>query len=207
MAKALQQTFEMVDVDVLQSHPRNPRRGDVPKIGSSIVANGFYGAVVVQKSTGFILKGNHSWAAAKSKGLKKVPVLWADVNDKAALQILLVDNKTSDESGYDETVRAALLMDLRGPSLEGTGYQEVDLGRIFETIGREILAAYEPPANEEEEAKAAAGSTGARSGRKTGAQMGDLEFRVVITCTSEQHQAELMEQFEGMGLTCKPLIS
>jgi hypothetical protein len=37
--------------------------------------------------------------------------------------------------------------------------------------------------------------------------MGDLEFRVIVTCNSEEHQASVLQQLEELGLTCKPLIS
>lgn len=35
----------------------------------------------------------------------------------------------------------------------------------------------------------------------------DLEYRIVIDCAGEAHQAELLERFEKEGLTCRALIS
>ncbi|WP_139806694.1 hypothetical protein [Deinococcus hopiensis] len=51
----------LVPVSDLKPHPRNPNVGNVDVIAESIKVNGFYGALVVQKSTGYILKGNHTW--------------------------------------------------------------------------------------------------------------------------------------------------
>ena len=44
----------MVATGDLSCHPDNPRRGNVDEIRSSIRINGFYGALVVQRSTGHI---------------------------------------------------------------------------------------------------------------------------------------------------------
>ena len=52
-------TIEYVDVKKLKLYPGNARKGDVDKIAKSIEINGMYQAVVVQRSTGFIIVGNH----------------------------------------------------------------------------------------------------------------------------------------------------
>lgn len=116
----LEQEYEIVAVDDLKEHPQNPRRGDVEVIGESMDANGWYGVVVAQRSTGFILAGNHRYRVAKSKGAERVPVIWKEVDDQTALRILLADNKTADAGEYDEETLTELLSGLE--TLEGTGY-------------------------------------------------------------------------------------
>lgn len=59
MARVLDQELATVAVGDLEFHPRNPRRGSVGAIEASLERNGFYGAAVVQRSTGFVLVGNH----------------------------------------------------------------------------------------------------------------------------------------------------
>jgi hypothetical protein len=124
----------------LKPHPKNPRKGNVGVIAESIRANGFYGAVVAQKSTGHILAGNHRWRAAQEAGMPDVPVLWVDVDDERALRILLADNRTSDVATNDPAVLAELLAGL--PDLTGTGYQPSDMSALlgqavpqFEPVG------------------------------------------------------------------------
>jgi SAM-dependent methyltransferase len=56
--------YAIVPVDSLETHPRNVNQGDIGAIYESIGANGFYGAIVAQKSTGRILAGNHRYQAA-----------------------------------------------------------------------------------------------------------------------------------------------
>lgn len=38
-------------------------------------------------------------------------------------------------------------------------------------------------------------------------KLGGLEYRVVVVCRDEEHQAELLERLETEGLKCKPLMS
>lgn len=120
MASALTQTYETVRLVDVSTHPENPRQGDVGAIHASIIANGFYGALVVQKSSGRILAGNHRYLAAREAGLTELPAVIVDVDDAAALRILLADNRTNDLASYDEAVLATILAGL--DDLTGTGY-------------------------------------------------------------------------------------
>lgn len=128
----LNHSTEMVAIDTLRPHPQNPRQGDIGAIHESIRANGFYGQVVVQKSTGRILVGNHRWRAAMAAGATEIPVTWVDVDDDRALRILLVDNRTNDLASYDDEALAVLLRELAdGTGLGGTGYDGDDLDRLI----------------------------------------------------------------------------
>jgi DNA modification methylase len=129
--------LELVPVGELKLHPRNPRRGDVGLIQESILANGFYGVVVAQKSTGYVLAGNHRLKAAIEAGMEKVPVIWVDVDDERALRILLADNRTSDIAGYDDRQLAELLKELSAlpDQFLGTGYDSDALDALLRELG------------------------------------------------------------------------
>ena len=145
----LKQEFEMVEVDRLKEHPRNPRKGNTEVIRESIEKNGFYGAVIVQRSTGQILAGNHRWKAAKMAGESKVPVAWVDVDEEHATRILLADNRTNDLAGYNESELSALLVELNeAVGLEGTGYTESDLDQLLSSIAKDNED-YEPQEGKE----------------------------------------------------------
>lgn len=124
MADIINGEYEMVAVETLHTHPRNVNQGDIGAIHTSIDDNGFYGACVVQKSTGAILAGNHRYQAAVVAKLPAVPVIWVDIDDDAALRILLADNRTTRLGGDDPNALAELLKELVGTErgLEGTGY-------------------------------------------------------------------------------------
>lgn len=139
MAALVEQEYKKIPIDAIRRHPKNPRRGDVAEIGKSIAKNGFYGAIVVQKSTNYIIRGNHTWLAAQRKGLKEVPVLVADVDDATALRILAADNRTGDLATYDDQELLHLLQEIDQDygGLEGTGYAEVDLDGLIRSLSNE----------------------------------------------------------------------
>jgi DNA modification methylase len=132
-AKILNQSYELVTIDKLQPHPENPRRGSLPAIAASVAANGFYGAVVAQRSTGRILVGNHRWEAAKSEGLKEIAVVWVDVSDEEARRILLSDNRTADQATWDVPDLAKLLTEIEASAgLEGTGFDQAAYDAVLQ---------------------------------------------------------------------------
>jgi ParB-like chromosome segregation protein Spo0J len=131
--KLNKQSYELALVDSLVPSKKNPKRGNVDAISESIEENRFYGAVIVQKSTRRILAGEHKWKAAKKEGLKRVPVIIVDVDDKVANRILLVDNRAAELCSYDNSVLMSIMEDTKKQlgSLAGTGYTDLDLGRLL----------------------------------------------------------------------------
>lgn len=141
--RVLNDSVELVPVDALRPHPDNPRKGNVEAIRASLEANGFYGTVIVQKSTGYVLAGNHRLMAAREAGATAVPVSWVDVDDDHAKRILLADNRTNDLAEYDHKTLADLLtriLDDTG-TLLGTGYESGDLEGLMEELAEGELAA------------------------------------------------------------------
>lgn len=104
------QEFKTVPIESVSPHPDNPRRGDVLTIAKSIKSNGFFGSILVQKSTGFILAGNHRFLAAQNLGIKEIPAIFIDVTDDEALRIMLADNRTSDLGDYDDEKLLEILL-------------------------------------------------------------------------------------------------
>lgn len=135
MNQALQEYAPKVKIADLRPHPRNPREGDVGAIYQSIEANGFYGAVIAQKGSGYILAGNHRYKAAIESGATTLPVIWLDVDDEAALRVLLADNRTNDLANYNNAALAEILAELaQGPGLNGTGYDGDDLDELLNDL-------------------------------------------------------------------------
>jgi hypothetical protein len=113
-------------IDELKPHPDNPRKGNVEKIARSIQKHGFHGALVAQASTSRIIAGEHRWRAAQLVGLAALPVDWKDVTDEQAVQIMLADNRASDDADYDTAQLADLLRDLPDPSAALWDQPDVD---------------------------------------------------------------------------------
>lgn len=184
--------YEMVPVGVLKQHERNPNRGDVLVIAESIEENGFYGAVVAQRSTGKVLAGNHRLQAARSAGLAEVPVIWLDVDDREALRILLADNQLAKLATYDDAVLVEVLRDLEhtGSSLRGTGYEDVDLQRLAEELAEEEEKEAPAPKEKDDDGDSAV-----------------LEhWGVIVQVETEDEQTELLLRFNGRGLDVRALM-
>lgn len=143
-------------IDSVTPHPRNVRQGDVGAICESLESHGQYRPIVVHKSTGHILAGNHTYQAAKALGWKKIAMTFVDCDDEQALRILLVDNRANDLAIYDDNALADLLKELSASEgLQGTLFDGDDLDdllfRISGTLGTahptlsatEALEAYE----------------------------------------------------------------
>jgi hypothetical protein len=111
MAKKELETVS-VSIDEITPHPKNVRQGDIGAISESLKAHGQYRAIVVQRSTGHILAGNHTWKAAKALGWKNISAHFIDCDDDQGLRILLADNRANDLATYDDAALAQLLKEL-----------------------------------------------------------------------------------------------
>lgn len=140
----INQTHETVPVDRLQPHPRNPNRGNIDAIADSIDANGFYGTIVAQRSTSYILVGHHRYQAALQRGATHVPVTWIDVDDTAALRIVLADNRTAELAERDPEQLSQLLAELADTDdgLTGTGYDQEDLTTLLAQLSDDLPASF-----------------------------------------------------------------
>jgi ParB-like nuclease domain len=125
-----------IPVEGIREHPDNPNQGDVGAISESLDEHGFFGAVGVQRSTGYILWGNHRYRTAMIKGAATVPGFWLDVDDDAAGRILLVDNRTTHLATFDERKLVELLTAhaRSGRGLAGTGYDGDDLDDLIQAL-------------------------------------------------------------------------
>jgi hypothetical protein len=124
--RVVDQEFDpAIPVVTIREHPDNPNEGDTGVIAESLDENGFYGAIMVQKSTGHIVAGNHRYRVAVAARAATIPGFWLSITDAQAAKILAVDNRSSRLGADDAAKLVALLSPL--PSLAGTGYSARDL--------------------------------------------------------------------------------
>lgn len=125
-------TLEKLTLPIGEIKPRrgNPRRGDIDAIAESLERNGQFRPIVVNKPTGEILGGNHTYAAAKRLGWKHIAATFVDVDEDQAARIVLADNRTADLGGYDDTLLLDMIKGLDG-DLVGTGYTQDDLDKML----------------------------------------------------------------------------
>lgn len=128
----LVQKMQSVKIDTLTKYPKNPRVGNLQAIKESITENGFFRPLIVQKSTNYVIGGNHSWQAARELGMTHVPVVYLDVDDQRAAKIVLADNRTNDLATYDADILAEIMKSIDTPI--GTGYSQDDYLALVEAI-------------------------------------------------------------------------
>lgn len=137
----IQQRYAVVPIDSVQPHPRNVRRGDLEQIAKSQAENGFFGACLVQESSGHICIGNHRWRAWKSLGMTEIAVLYAEISDRQARKFLLADNATSDAATYDLQGLAKELQELQDDDdLQGSGYDDSDVTALLQQVAADEAA-------------------------------------------------------------------
>jgi ParB-like chromosome segregation protein Spo0J len=128
-----------VDVNELKEFPNNARIGNVREIYESLLQNGQYRPLVVNRKNNIILAGNHTFQAIKRLGWAKALVWYVDVDDKQAKQIVLVDNKLNDDATYDYTKLEKAIKDLQDVSdLIGTGYTQKAVDDLLASVKTEI---------------------------------------------------------------------
>ncbi|MFB7906644.1 ParB N-terminal domain-containing protein [Kitasatospora sp. NPDC056076] len=132
----LAQKIEIVPVDSIKPFPGNPRRSDTGMIRASLDENGMFAPVIVQRSSGHILHGNHTWESVKDLGSKDIAVAFVDVDDAAARKIVAAANRTSDLSTYDDQALYDLLAQISegDGGLAGTGYEQGDLMHLEQLL-------------------------------------------------------------------------
>ncbi len=180
-----EQSYEMVPVGALKHHPRNPNVGAMREINESVAANGFYGAIVAQRSTSYVLAGNHRLRAAKANGIAEVPVTWVDCDDDEALRILLADNRLARLAHYDEGVLSSVLAEMAesAAGLRGTGFDAAALASLRG----------EGPVEEDGD-------------REDDFVEVPMPWGVIVDVNSEAEQVKLIERMIAAGRECKAWI-
>jgi DNA modification methylase len=143
----------VIPIDSVELHPSNPRRGDVAAVAASLARFGQQKPVVVQRSTGYVVAGNHVVRAALSLGWTEIAANVEDLDDASAIAFMIADNRTADLGGYDDTLLAAILAEQQAAdNLAATGYDDDDVAALLRAAGteeswRDPDAAPDPPAD------------------------------------------------------------
>jgi DNA modification methylase len=130
---AIKREYRTVKLHEVKPYPGNARRGDVDLIRGSLRELDQYKDIIVQKSTDFILAGNHTWLAAQAEGRDDIDIAVIDVDDATARKIVAVDNRANDKATYDPADLAALLEGLDG-DFTGTGFDQPDLDKLLDSL-------------------------------------------------------------------------
>jgi len=141
----------VIPLDCVELHPQNPRLGDVAAVAASLRRFGQQKPIVVQRTTGYVVAGNHVVRAALSLGWTEIAANVEDLDDAEAIAFMLADNRTADLGGYDDTLLAAILAEQQAEdNLAATGYDADAVAALLADAGfiedRDLDAAPDLPA-------------------------------------------------------------
>jgi ParB family transcriptional regulator, chromosome partitioning protein len=123
-----------VAVELIVRNPRNPRRSfseaELVDLSQSIRTHGIVQPIIVRRKaetadTYEIVAGERRWRAAQIAGLTEVPVIVRDIDDRAALEIAIVENvQRADLNAIEEAMGYQQLVDEHS-------YTQLDLAGII----------------------------------------------------------------------------
>lgn len=174
---------EYVKTASLKPWKRNPRKNAeaITKVAVSIETFGFGAPILVRKEDNRIIAGHTRWEAAKRLGMDTVPVRKLDLTEEKANALALADNKLGEIATWDDEQLKSILAEMQSfdeTLVEIAGFSESDLSKLF-----------------------------SEDDSDSSPQLSGLKYSVVVDCNNEAHQAEMLEDLEARGLTCRPLIS
>ncbi len=191
--------IEYVDLASLVRAPRNPKGHDLGSLHMSLKRFGFVNPILVDDTTGRIVAGHGRLDALqqlKASGGKPpvrvqavngawlVPVIHGVgfENETEAESYLIADNRTVELGGWDDAALASLLSDLAAQdALAGTGFDQDDVDALLKRLGDETLGQDE-------------------SGRLKSS------WEVLVSCTDESNQRQLLEHLSAEGYECRAMI-
>lgn len=157
-------------IGTFNRHPENVRVHDIPKIAGSLDRHGQRAPIVVQKSTGLIVKGNGTHEAAETLGWEEAAFLEQEMSDEEAIEFLYADNRASDKASYDrKRLKEGLEKLAAGPGLFGTLWEADELEDLIaeqdavpETPPEKFTGGYADAGEEAEKRKAGAAEPGTK---------------------------------------------
>lgn len=177
---------------------------DLSAIAASLRKYGVRTPAVVRRADRRILKGNGSLQAAIEK-LKwtHYPVLYVDDDENTATGYALADNRTSELAEWD--------LERVGELLDEINFGDDDL----DVMRSEFQAEIDELASEGAAEASRIAQGGADPAEKKQRGSGGTRpqgppsesWQIVVTCTDEAHQTELLQKFEAEGLQCRATVT
>ena len=116
----------------------------------------------------------------------EVPVRFGEWSDHDAKLLAVADNRQTELGEWDMDLLPDVLSEFSLDDVDIAGWSSEDL----EKMGSDLLAG----ADDKDDVDASEEPT-------------ELGFKILVECSGEQHQVEVFEQLEELGLKCRPLMS
>lgn len=134
----------------------------------------------------------------------EIQVSWCNIPKDEEANVLVLLNQTNAQGSWDSQLLEKLLYE-HSLDAELAGFEAEDLSSLIPDIN---LADFFESYKLDDPTEPPAGPT-TNPISPPGDQTGQLrsQFQILITCESEEQQANLLEKFIDEGLTCRSLIS
>jgi hypothetical protein len=119
-----------VPIFLLKPAKKNPRRGAVAEVIESLREFGQHRPVVVQRSTGQVIVGNHMLKAAKQLGWAEMDALIVDDSDEVAMRRAIADNAVGDKATWDDEELAEVMQEIGAVP----GMNEADIDKLLSKL-------------------------------------------------------------------------
>lgn len=175
-------------IDRVRPYDGNPRTitpAAIAKVAASLKTFGWRQPLVVD-ADGVLIVGHTRLAAARALNLTEVPVHVADnLTPEQVRAYRLADNRTHEESGWDEDLLAAELAKVQETDLAAvTGFDAAELDRYLADLATE---------------QKTPGDVGATD---NGFQYQE-RYGVIVECRDETHQQQVFTELSAAGHTCR----
>jgi len=179
MGEAEMKTMALADLKPSSYNPRSISDAAMKGLQASLKRFGIVQPIVVNKATGRVVGGHQRVKALQANGETEAPVVIVDIPES--------EEKALNVSLNNREIEGDFTADL-GPLLDEIKF---DIGdEAFEGLRLDMLML----SNDLEESE---DCESAPDG---------LAYKILVDCRDEMHQIELLGQFEGKMLKCKPLI-
>lgn len=172
---------EQFQVEKLKTHPKNPRvhgEENMAALMQSLTKFGQQKPIVVNMR-GQVIAGNGTLEAARRLGWKAISGFRTKLDDRAQLEYMIADNKTNELSKWDfAALRDILEADKK---VEMIGFSSHEMTVIQP---RKMFDKTEQSSDEEDATR----------------------FGILIECTDENNQRELLERFLEEKLPCRAYL-
>lgn len=181
-ARTNEAAAEWVERSRLVPWEKNPRINDeaAKDVAKSIKRLGFGAPIVARKADNMVIAGHTRLKAAEMLKLDRVPVRFVDLDPVDARLMAIADNKLSEKADWDIPQLGDVLSEFSFDDAEIAGFGKDELDKIAGTIDDD------PDAG-----------------------VGDdlsLTCQILISCSDEDEQSQLLDELQGRGLKVKALM-
>lgn len=173
--------IKQAKIETLKADPKNARLHDnrnIEAIRKSLEEFGQQKPIVVSEE-GQIIAGNGTFQAAKKLGWKEIAVVRTKLKAEEAIAFAIADNRTAELAKWDLEALTEMYEKLSVDARKVTGFTDEEVAKL---LGPETDASVND-------------------------NLDDVEYRVIVTVDGPDGQAELINELEGRGLPCLPLMS